>query len=281
MKGERTLNQADKIARFRALHAEGLFVMPNPWDPGSAAYLQSLGFKALATTSLGYAFSVAKPDFEWAVGRDEMLAHIRTMAAGTSLPLNADFESGYAHAPEGVNESVRLCVEAGVAGLSIEDNTGDKARPLYDLGMAVERIRAARAAIDASDVPAMLTGRSECWLVGHPEPLAESIRRLVAYAEAGADCLYAPGVRQPGDIAALVKAVAPLPFNLVIGAPGISVRQAGDLGVRRVSVGGALARVAWGAFMRVAQEIARDGVFDGFAAAAPAGDLNALFRSGV
>ncbi|TXL73005.1 isocitrate lyase/phosphoenolpyruvate mutase family protein [Vineibacter terrae] len=273
------MTQAQKIAQFRALHESGLFVMPNPWDLGSAAYLQSLGFKALATTSLGYAFSIAKPDFEWAVTRDEMLAHIASMAAGTTLPLNADFESGYAHDPDGVHESVRLCVEAGVAGLSIEDNTGDKARPLYGLHDAVARIRAARAAIDASGLPVVLTGRAECWLVGHPEPLAESTKRLVAYAEAGADCLYAPGVRKPEEIAALVKAVAPKPFNLLIGAPGVSARQAQDLGVRRISVGGALARVAWAAFMRVAGDIAREGTFGGLAGIASAADLNALFRA--
>lgn len=272
------MTQAEKIARFRALHERGLFVMPNPWDLGSAAYLQSLGFQALATTSLGYAVSVAKPDFEWAVSRDEMLAHIGTLAAGSTLPLNADFESGYAHDPQGVHESVRLCVDAGVAGLSIEDNTGDKTRPLYDLPLAVERIRAARAAIDASGLPVVLTGRAECWLVNHPEPLAESTRRLVAYAEAGADCLYAPGVRTPAEIAALVKAVAPRPFNLLIGSPGISARQAEDLGVRRISVGGALARVAWGAFMTVAEDIARNGTFDGLGTAASAGTLNTLFR---
>jgi 2-methylisocitrate lyase-like PEP mutase family enzyme len=273
------MTQADKIAQFRALHESGCFVMPNPWDPGSAAWLQSLGFKALATTSAGFAFSIAKPDFEWAVTRDEMLGHLRTMAAGTSLPLNADFESGYAHEPRGVHESVRLCVATGVAGLSIEDNTGDKARPLYDLPMAVERMKAARAAIDASGQKVVLTGRTECWLVGHPEPMAESTKRLVALAEAGADCLYAPGVRKPTDVATLVKAVAPKPFNLLIGTPGLSARQAEDLGVRRISVGGALARVAWGAFMRVAGEIARDGSFEGFADKADSAPLNGLFRS--
>jgi 2-methylisocitrate lyase-like PEP mutase family enzyme len=273
------MTQADKIARFRALHEAGIFVMPNPWDPGSAVYLQSLGFEALATTSLGYAASVAKPDFEWAIARDEMLAHIRTMTAATSLPVNADFESGYAHDPQGVHQSVRLCVEAGVAGLSIEDNTGNKDRPLYDLPMAVDRIRAARAAIDGTGLPVVLTGRAECFLVGHPEPLAESIRRLTAYVEAGADCLYAPGVNRPDDIAALVKAVAPHPFNLVLHGAGITVRQAEDLGVRRISVGGALARVAWNAFMRAAADILENGRFDALASGVPAGELNALFRT--
>jgi 2-methylisocitrate lyase-like PEP mutase family enzyme len=180
-----------------------------------------------------------------------------------------------------VHESVRLCVATGVAGLSIEDNTGDRSRPLYDLPMAVERMKAARAAIDASGRQVVLTGRTECWLVGHPEPLAESTRRLVALAEAGADCLYAPGVRRPEDVAALVKAVAPRPFNLLIGTPGLTVRQAEDVGVRRISVGGALARVAWGAFMRVADEIAREGKFDGFGAKADSGLLNDLFRKRV
>lgn len=272
------MTQADKIARFQALHEGGVFVMPNPWDAGGAAYLESLGFKALATTSLGYAFSVAKPDFEWAVTRDEMLVHIRTMAAATSLPVNADFESGYAHDPQGVHESVRLCVDAGVAGLSIEDNSGDKDRPLYALATAIERMKAARAAIDASGLPVVLTGRAECFLMGHPEPLAESIRRLVAYVEAGADCLYAPGVRTPADVAALVKAVAPKPFNLVLHGAGITVRQAEDLGVRRISVGGALARVAWGAFMRAATDIAQHGQFDSLASGVPAAELNTFFR---
>jgi 2-methylisocitrate lyase-like PEP mutase family enzyme len=270
--------QRARIDRFRQLHESGTFVLPNPWDVGSALFLAQLGFKALATTSAGVAFALGKPDADWAVPRDAMLAHIRAMAQTTDLPVNADYESGYAHDPAGVAENVRMCIAAGIAGLSIEDATGERTKPLYDIDRAVERIRGARQAVDASGLPVVLTARAECWLVGHPDPLRESIARLVAYAEAGADCLYAPGVRAREDIAALVKAVAPKPLNVLVGAPGLSVRDLADLGVRRVSVGSALARTAWGAFMRAAREIAGRGTFEAFAGAVPFAEINEFFR---
>src|SRR5579864_8223885 len=205
---------AAQRAAFRKLHESGCFVIPNPWDIGTARYLRHLGFPALATTSSGLSFSRGLPDTDWAVPRDVVLGHIAEVGAAVDLPVNADFESGYAHDPEGVAASVRLCVETGVAGLSIEDATGDRSRPLYDLTLAVERIRAARKAIDASGADVLLTGRAECYLVGHAEPLKESIRRLEAYAEAGADVLYAPGPRERADIKAIVEAVSPKPVNL-------------------------------------------------------------------
>jgi 2-methylisocitrate lyase-like PEP mutase family enzyme len=207
---------AERRDQFRKLHESGCFVMPNPWDQGSARYLRHLGFRALATTSSGLALSRGLPDADWAVPRDVVLRHVAEIVAAVELPVNADFESGYAHQPEGVAESVRLCVETGVAGLSIEDATGDRAKPLYDLPLAIERIRAARSAIDASGTGVLLTGRAECYLVGHPEPLKESIRRLQAYAQAGADVLFAPGVRERDEMQALVAAVSPKPVNVLM-----------------------------------------------------------------
>jgi 2-methylisocitrate lyase-like PEP mutase family enzyme len=267
---------ADKRATFRKLHAEGCFVIPNPWDIGTARYLQHLGFKALATTSAGFAFSRGLADN--AVPRDVMLAHIAEIVAATDLPVNADFEGGYAEAPEGVAESVRLCVETGVAGLSIEDSTGDKERPLYELDLAVARIKAARAAIDKTGGDVLLTGRAECFLVGRPD-LDEVKCRLQAYAAAGADCLYAPGIRSREQIEAVVKAVAPKPVNfLMSGALGHTVTDVAALGVRRISVGGTLARVAWGALMRAAKQIASEGRFDTFAEAASHPETNGFFR---
>jgi 2-methylisocitrate lyase-like PEP mutase family enzyme len=267
---------ADKRATFRKLHAEGCFVIPNPWDIGTARYLQHLGFKALATTSAGFAFSRGLADN--AVPRDAVLAHIAEIVAATDLPVNADFEGGYAETPEGVAESVRLCVETGVAGLSIEDSTGDKERPLYELDLAVARIKAARAAIDKTGGDVLLTGRAECFLVGRPD-LDEVKRRLQAYAAAGADCLYAPGIRTREQIEAVVKAVAPKPVNLLMpGALGLTVADVAALGVRRISVGGTLARVAWGAVMRAAKQIANEGRFDTFADAAPHLETNGFFR---
>lgn len=267
---------------FRDLHESGCFVMPNPWDPGTARYLGSLGFKALATTSSGFAFSRGLPDADWAVPRDMMLAHIAEIVASTDLPVNADFESGYAHEPEAVAENVRLCVETGVAGLSIEDATGDKTQPLYELPLAVERIKAARAAIDATGAGVVLTARAECFLVDHPDPLREAIRRLEAYAEAGADVLYAPDLRSREDITAVVSAVAPKPVNVLVSGPmGLSVADLTELGVRRISVGAALARAAWGGFMRAAEEIAREGRFDGFAHNRPFNEINTFFREDV
>ena len=262
---------------FRELHAAGCFVIPNPWDAGSARYLASLGFQALATTSAGFAWTHAQAD--GAMARDAVLAHLREMVAATELPVNADFESGYGADPQAVRESVRLAVETGVAGLSIEDSTGDAAHPIHPLPMAVARLRAAREAIDASGGDTLLVGRAENYLHGHPD-LADTIARLRAYAEAGADCLYAPGLRTREDIAAVVAAVAPKPVNLLVGSTSeFTLADIAALGVRRVSVGGALARSAWGGFMRAAQSLAEQGVFDGFAQAAPGAELNALFRA--
>jgi 2-methylisocitrate lyase-like PEP mutase family enzyme len=267
------------VTAFRRLHESGCFVIPNPWDIGTARYLKHLGFAALATTSSGFSFSRGLPDTDWAVPRDMALGHIAEIVSATDLPVNADFESGYAHEPEALAENVRLCVATGVAGLSIEDATGDRNHPLYDLPLAVERIRAARASIDETGTGVLLTARAECHLVGYPEPLRESIKRLVAYAEAGADVLYAPGPRTRDDINAIVSAVAPKPVNvLVSSAIGLTVSQLAELGVRRISVGSALARAAWGAFMRAAEGIAQDGSFDGFDDARPFVDLNEFFR---
>jgi 2-methylisocitrate lyase-like PEP mutase family enzyme len=277
---EASTAQRSAVASFRKLHASGCFVVPNPWDPGSALYLQHLGFQALATTSAGFAFTRGLPDEVRAIPLDDMLTHIRDVVAATPLPVNADFQSGYADEPEGVAANVALCIATGVAGLSIEDATGDGASPLYEDRLAVDRVRAARAAIDASGVPVVLTARCEAWLVGHPDPARVALERLAAFAEAGADCLFAPGVRDPGEIAAIVKAVAPKPVNVLVSAPGgdLSVSRLADLGVRRISVGSALARVAWGAFIRAARSLATEGSFDGLAGAAPFGELNGLFR---
>lgn len=270
---------ADKRASFRRLHESGCFVIPNPWDVGTARYLASLGFKALATTSAGFAFSRGLPDN--GVSRDEVLAHITEIVAATDLPLNADFEGGFAHDPDGVAESVRLCAATGVAGLSIEDSTGDPDKPLYDLDHGVARMRAARAALDRTAPDVLLVGRAECFIVGRPD-LEDTIRRLRAYAAAGADCLYAPGLRTREQIAAVVDAVAPKPVNVLIGAPlGFTVADLDALGVRRVSLGGSLARVAWGAFMRAAKDLAEHGRFDALKDAASHPELNALFRKGA
>jgi 2-methylisocitrate lyase-like PEP mutase family enzyme len=266
---------AEKRRRFHELHESGCFVLPNPWDVGSALYLQSLGFKALASTSSGCAWTLGRPDN--GLPREAVLAHLHAMVAATDLPLNADYENGFAADAAGVAESVRLAVETGVAGLSIEDSTGDAARPLFDLDTAVARMRAARGAIDRAGGDTLLVGRAECFLVGRPD-LGETIARLKAYAQAGADCLYAPGLARREDIAAAVAAVAPKPFNLLVYAPGgLGLAEIAALGVRRVSVGGALARTAWGGFMRAAQALAQDGSFDGFAGAASGQQLNALF----
>jgi 2-methylisocitrate lyase-like PEP mutase family enzyme len=271
--------QSSAIARFRKLHESGCFLLPNPWDAGTTVYLEHLGFEAVATTSAGFAFSKGLPDSVSAVTGGAMLAHISEVVESTSLPVNADFQNGYADDPEGVATSVSLCVATGVAGLSIEDASGDGSAPLYDFDLAVERIKAARAAIDASGVPVVLTARCEAWLVGQPEPLRVSLERLVAFADAGADCLYAPGVRDRGEIAEIVKAVSPKPVNVLVSSPGdLSVSVLTDLGVRRISVGGALARVAWGAFIRAARSIKETGSFDAFGDAASHTELNDLFR---
>jgi 2-methylisocitrate lyase-like PEP mutase family enzyme len=268
---------SEKRAAFRRLHADGCFVIPNPWDVGSARYLQQLGFPALATTSAGFAWSQGAAD--GGVTRAMALAHTAELAAATDVPLNADFENGFADAPEDVAESVRLCVETGVAGLSIEDYTGDMARPLYDPDLAVARIAAARAAIDKAGGDVLLTGRSEGLIRGRPD-LDEAIRRLKAYAGAGADCLYVPGISTREQIAAVVAAVAPKPVNLLIGTPiGLTVKDVTELGVRRISVGGSLARSAWGGFVRAAKEIADAGSFNAFADAAPGAELNRTFAT--
>lgn len=271
--------QSSAVTRFRAMHESGCFVLPNPWDAGTAVYLHHLGFEALATTSAGVAFARGMPDATPALPLDNMLAHIREVVEATTLPVNADFQSGYADEPEGVAANVTLCLATGIAGLSIEDNTGDGASPLYEATLAIERIRAAREAIDGSGIPIVLTGRCEAWLVGQPDPFRVALERLVAYAEAGADCLYAPGVSEPEEIAAIVKAVSPKPVNVLMHGPSkiLSVSRLADLGVRRVSVGSALARVAWGAFIRSAQSIAATGTFDSFGEAAPFAELNDIF----
>jgi 2-methylisocitrate lyase-like PEP mutase family enzyme len=269
---------ADKRRAFRTLHESGCFVIPNPWDVGSARYLQGLGFKALATTSSGFAWSHARPDN--GVSRATVLAHLREMVAATDVPINADFESGFATDAAGVGESVRLAVDTGVAGLSIEDSTGDAARPLFDVDVAVARLRAARKAIDDAGGDTLLVGRAECFLVGRPD-LGETIARLQAYSAAGADCLYAPGISTRDEIAAVVAAVSPKPVNLLVGAAlDLTVADIAALGVRRVSVGGALARTAWGGFTRAAKLIAEQGRFDEFANGAPGRELNAIFREG-
>ncbi|MEY2490520.1 MAG: hypothetical protein QOC70_2462 [Verrucomicrobiota bacterium] len=273
-------SQSSAVVRFRAMHESGCFILPNPWDVGTAVYLHHLGFEALATTSAGAAFARGTPDVTPALPLDVMLTHVREVVAATPLPVNADFQSGYADEPESVAANVTLCIATGVAGLSIEDNTGELVSPLYETSLAIERIRAARHAIDASGIPVVLTGRCEAWLVGQPAPLRVALERLVAYAEAGADCLYAPGVREPDEIAAIVKAVSPKPVNVLMHGPSkvLSVSRLADLGVRRVSVGSALARVAWGAFVRAARSIATTGTFDAFADAIPFAEINDVFR---
>jgi 2-methylisocitrate lyase-like PEP mutase family enzyme len=246
---------------FRQLHEAGCFVMPNPWDIGSAVALEQMGFKALATTSAGFAWTLARPDN--GVQRDETLAHLRQIAGAVGVPVNADFENGFADDPHGVGVNVKLAAETGIAGLSIEDSTGDPGAPLYPFDLAVERIRAARQAIDESGTGVLLTGRSEGFVVGRPD-LEETIRRLQAYAEAGAECLYAPKIETVGQVSAIVAAVAPKPVNLLVSAPFVTVAEAVDLGVRRISVGGTLARAAWGGALAAAEEIATEGTFSRF-----------------
>lgn len=270
---------AEKRRAFRALHPAGCFVIPNPWDVGSARYLQHLGFKALATTSSGAAWSAGRPD--GGLGLDEVLAHLESIAESVDVPVNADFLNGYADGPEGVASNVGRALATGVAGLSIEDEVPGT-NQLYDIEAAVERVRAAREAVDAAGADAVLVARSECYLTGHANPLKVAISRLTRFAEAGADCLYAPGVRTIEDIRAIVAAVAPKPINVLMGwAGGPSVAELSDVGVRRISVGGALARTAWGGFLKVAREIATSGRFDGFADAAPGGELDAFFKADV
>ena len=289
--------QSSAIDQFRVLHESGCFVLPNPWDAGSTIYLEHLGFKALATTSAGFAFSKGMADGPAFVSRDMMLEHFREIASATSLPVNADFQNGYGDEPEAVAANVKQCIKTGIAGLSIEDSTGKTDQPLYDFDLAVERIKSARAAIDEVSVPSasadgskgtstparprvVLTARCEAWLVGAPNPLRTSLDRLVAFADAGADCLYAPGVSKPDEIASIVTAVSSKPVNVLVSTNNcnLTVSQLADLGVRRISVGGALARAAWAGFIRAANEIQAEGSFSSFGSVTPFDELNELFR---
>jgi 2-methylisocitrate lyase-like PEP mutase family enzyme len=266
------------VERFRHLHESGVFTIPNPWDVGSARWLRAAGFKALATTSAGFAFSQGHPDQD--VPRDMILKHIAEIVASVpDVPVNADFENGYADDPKGVAENVHLCLQTGVAGLSIEDATGRPENPLYEFPLAVERVRAAREAIDKAGSGVLLTGRAECFLTGHPDPLNEAVKRIAAYAEAGAHVVYAPGLRTRDEIAAVVEAAEGRPVNmLMFGDLGFSVDELGGLGVRRISVGGALARAAWAAFMRTARLIQKEGSFAGFKHNVSGAELDAFFR---
>jgi len=268
---------SDKRRAFFELHRSGCFVIPNPWDVGSARYLQSLGFKALATTSSGFAWSQGRPD--GGITREMALSHLREMVAATDVPVSADFQNGFGRDARDLSHSVRLAVETGIAGLSIEDSTGDPAKPLYDVDTAVARVRAARDAIDKSGGDVLLVGRAECFLVGRPD-LEETLARLKAYAQAGADCLFAPGIRSVDQIAAIVAGVGPKPVNLLVGFPSeLNVTQIAALGVRRISVGGALACAAWGGLMRSARMIAEQGRFDALGDPTPThSQVDSLFR---
>jgi len=270
-----TRSFAEKRAAFRALHREGCFVLPNPWDVGGARMLQHLGFQAVASTSAGYAWSIGRPD--GAITADDAIEHLRMLSAASDLPVNADFESGFAEDIDGLQANVTRAVEAGVSGLSIEDR--DEAEPsrLYDKPIAIERLRAARAAIDKTGQDVILVARTEGLLIDQTA-LAPAIDKLVAFAEAGADCLYAPGVWNKPDIEAMVRAVAPKPLNVLVMAPGVSVQELADLGVRRISVGGGLARVAWGAFSAAAMEM-KAGSFDSLGGGMSGKELNQIFRN--
>jgi 2-methylisocitrate lyase-like PEP mutase family enzyme len=266
---------SEKRARFRALHESGCFVIPNPWDVGSARLLQHLGFAALASSSAGFAWTTGNPDYR--VDRDDVLDHLRALCEAVDVPVNADFEGGFATAPEDVAANVRLAVDSGVAGLSIEDRDPDTAQSLFPVALSVERIRAARSAIDATGAGVVLVARTE-GLLYDARAVTPAIDKLVAFAAAGADCLYAPGVWETADIAAMVRAVAPKPLNMLMMRPGHSVTELADLGVRRISVGGALARVAWGAVIAAAEGMSA-GSFDGLGAGAPGKRLNGIFES--
>jgi 2-methylisocitrate lyase-like PEP mutase family enzyme len=268
------VTQVDRVRVFRQLHQSGCFIIPNPWDVGSARLLARLGFKALATTSSGFAWSLGRADNQ--VSLAEALAHIREIAVNVDVPVSADFEGGFATAPEDVAENVAVATGTGIAGLSIEDSTGDPAAPLFELSLSVERVRAARRAIDESGTGIVLTARSEGFIVGRPD-LPETIRRLTAFAEAGADCLYAPGIRATTDIQAVVTAVAPKPVNVLVGDGFTTLAELAALGVRRISVGGALARSAWGGFLVAAREIAEKGTFNSLGDAIPFAEINGSF----
>lgn len=268
-------NVKEKRNTFKELHKTGCFVIPNPWSVGSALYLQGLGFKALASTSSGYAHALGFAD--GALSRDAVLAHYAELAAATDIPLNADFENGFAHEPDPVADNVRRCIETGVAGLSIEDFTGDESAPLYDFDKAVARVRAARQAIDKSGSGVLLTGRAEGFLHGRPD-LDDAIRRLTAFAEAGADCVYVPGIKSREQIEAVVKAVKPKAVNLLMSfAGGFTVDDIATMGVRRISVGGTLARVAMDALIKSATQIVKEGKFDSFAGVISNAELNKFF----
>ncbi|HEY8653197.1 MAG TPA: isocitrate lyase/phosphoenolpyruvate mutase family protein [Dermatophilaceae bacterium] len=251
----------DRIAEFRRLHSTGCFVMPNPWDVGSARVLEQMGFKALATTSAGLAWALGRADNQ--VTLDQVLEHLRVVVDAVKVPVNADFEGGFAVDPQQVAANVKMAADTGIAGLSIEDSSGDEVHPLFEFELAVERVAAARRAIDESGRGIVLTGRSEGFVCGRPD-IDETIRRLRAYAEAGADCLYAPRIDTVEHVAAIVSAVAPKPVNLLINAPFTTVAEAARLGVRRISVGGTLARTAWSGFLQAAEEIADAGTFSRF-----------------
>ena len=267
---------ADRRREFRRLHQSGCFVIPNPWDLGSARTLVRLGFRALATTSSGFAWSLGRPDN--GISLEEALGHLRAIAGAAGVPVNADFEGGFAVEPAGVAANVAAATATEIAGLSIEDSTGDPSSPLFDFALSVERIRAARRAIDHSGTDVLLTGRSEGFIAGRPD-LAETIRRLIAYAEAGADCLYAPGIRSMGDIEAVVRAVAPKPVNVLVGGDFATVAELARVGVRRISVGGALARAAWTGFLEAAREIAEQGTFTSLGRAVSYAELDGSFTA--
>lgn len=253
--------QDERVEAFRRLHSSGCFVMPNPWDAGSARALEQLGFKALATTSAGLAWTLGRGDNQ--VKLEPVLEHLRMIAGAVAIPVGADFEGGFATDPERVAANVKLAAATGIAGLSIEDSTGDAENPLHEFDLAVDRIRAARQAIDESGTGILLTGRSEGFVAGRPD-IEETTRRLRAYAQAGADCLYAPRIEREDHIAAVIEAASPKPVNLLINAPFTTVEKAAALGIRRISVGGTLARAAWGGFLDAAAEIARAGTFSSF-----------------
>ena len=269
------ITTAEKRATFRKMHESGCFILPNPFDVGSAKALQHLGFKAIASSSAGFAWTIGRADNRVTV--DDVCQHLAALCSAVDIPVNADFEGGFAVEPEKVAENVERGVRTGVAGLSIEDSTGDKDKPLYERGLAIERIKAARKAIDADNSGVLLTGRCEAFLWGQPD-LKLVIDRLTSYADAGADCLYSPGIKTKEEITAVVKAVHPKPVNLLIGASGLTLAEATDLGVRRISVGGSLARMAWAGFMKAAKEMAEKGTFTELAGGYPGGELNKMFK---
>ena len=263
---------SDRYREFRRLHESGCFVIPNPWDAGSAKLLAQLGFKALATTSSGFAWSLGRRDRH--ITLDDSLGHLRVMSASVAVPVSADFEAAFAVEPDDVATNVRSAAATGVAGLSVEDSTGDPSRPLFDFDLAVDRIRAARRALDDAGGKVLLTARAE-----NHAPLAERIRRLTAFAEAGADCLFAPGLRSLGEITEVVRAVAPKPVNVLVGSDFTTVAELAAAGVRRISVGGALARAAWAGFFRAAREIAEQGTFTALAAGTPSAEMERAFSA--